>query len=129
MADITVIDTDILIDAGLGVENAVACLQSLDSTSIPCISIISSMEILVGCRNNAEMRKAKAFLSHFKELPLDSSISNIALRLLEQYRLSHGLLIADSLIAATALGHACPLISKNQRDFKYIKQLRLMPYN
>jgi predicted nucleic acid-binding protein len=37
-------------------------------------------------------------------------------------------LIADSLIAATALVHDVPLISKNQADYRFIKGLNLLPY-
>nr|MDQ2686882.1 PIN domain-containing protein [Armatimonadota bacterium] len=45
-----------------------------------------------------------------------------------RYRLSHGLLIPDALIAATALVHDIPLLTKNQRDFRFIAGLRLLPY-
>jgi hypothetical protein len=55
-------------------------------------------------------------------------ISGKALELLQQYRLSHGLLIADALIAATALSLNCPLASKNQRDYRFIIDLDLLPY-
>lgn len=48
--------------------------------------------------------------------------------LLQQYRLSHGLLIADALIAATATETGIPLISKNQRDYRFIEGLQLLPY-
>ncbi len=39
--------------------------------------------------------------------------------LLRRYRLSHGLLLADALIAATALVEGMPLVSKNQRDYRW----------
>jgi len=48
--------------------------------------------------------------------------------LLREYRLSHGLLIADSLIAATAITIAAPLATKNQQDYKFIKGLQLLSY-
>jgi predicted nucleic acid-binding protein len=37
-------------------------------------------------------------------------------------------LIPDALIAATALYHQEPLISKNQRDYRFIEGLTLQPY-
>lgn len=55
-------------------------------------------------------------------------ISGRALELLQQYRLSHGLLIADALIAATALSLNCPLASKNYRYYRFIAKLLLWPY-
>jgi predicted nucleic acid-binding protein len=40
----------------------------------------------------------------------------------------HGLLIADALIAATALYLVEPFVSKNQRDYRFITNLNLLPY-
>jgi predicted nucleic acid-binding protein len=49
--------------------------------------------------------------------------------LLRQYRLSHGLLIIDALIAATALAHGETLYTKNVRHFRMIPGLReIRPY-
>jgi len=42
--------------------------------------------------------------------------------------LSHGLLIADGLIAATALEYDEAFITKNQRDYRFIPELKLQPY-
>lgn len=65
------------------------------------------------------------FISIFK---LNEAISDKAAALLRQYRLSHGLLIADALIAATTITWNTPLASKNQRDYRFIAELKLMPY-
>ena len=51
-----------------------------------------------------------------------------ATQLLLQYRLSHGLLIADAFIASTAICWNYPLISKNQRDYRFISELNLLRY-
>ncbi|MCQ3975644.1 MAG: type II toxin-antitoxin system VapC family toxin, partial [Anaerolineae bacterium] len=56
------------------------------------------------------------------------TISDVAVDLLRRYRLSHGLLIADALIAATALSLDTPLVTKNQRDCRFIAGLRLLAY-
>jgi len=40
--------------------------------------------------------------------------------------LSHNLLIADSLIAATALSLDMPLVSKNQRDHRFIADIKAL---
>lgn len=52
----------------------------------------------------------------------------IDVALLKTYRLSHGLLIADALIAATALTLDISIVSKNQKDYRFISGLRLLPY-
>ncbi|MCK4378385.1 MAG: PIN domain-containing protein [Deltaproteobacteria bacterium] len=67
-------------------------------------------------------------MKRFYVLRLDEQISDTALDLLKKYRLSHGLLISDALIAATAIISDLSFVSKNQRDYRFIKDLRLLPY-
>lgn len=124
----TIIDTDILIDAGRGIQEAVDCLNAIAASTIPTISVITQMELIVGCRSKSELQKLAKFLEQFQIAQLDETISSKAVALLQQYRLSHGLLIADSLIAATAVAWEMPLISKNQRDYKFVSELELLPY-
>ncbi len=86
------------------------------------------MELVVGCRNKLEQQTLERFLAKFQVLPLNSEISERATFLLATYYLSHGLLIADALIAARAIAHNISLLSKNQRDFRFIQELTLLPY-
>ena len=128
MAELTLVDTDILIDAAHKDEMAVTVLQNIESTSGLAVSIVTQMELVVGCRNKTEQRELAKFLQRFQVIHLSASISQRGLELLQQYRLSHGLLIPDGLIAATALETAIPLISKNQKDYRFIDGLQLLPY-
>ena len=86
------------------------------------------MELIVGCRNKAESQSLDAFLSRFQILKITERISDRAVDLLQQYRLTHGLLIADALIGATTLEYNEPFVTKNQRDFRFIAGLNLQPY-
>ena len=124
----TIIDTDILIDFGRGVSEAVNCLQQLQSNSRLTISIVTQMELMVGCANKRELQALEKFLQRFEVIRIDPQISDQAAELLGMYRLSHGLLIADSLIAATAIMWDYPFITKNQRDYRFIPTLNLLPY-
>jgi predicted nucleic acid-binding protein len=92
------------------------------------VSIITEMELIVGCSNKAELRTVGRFLSRFQVIKVSEAISDMSVDLLRQYRLSHGLLIADALIAATALTLDHPLVTKNQRDYVFISGLQLLPY-
>ena len=125
----TIIDTDILIGAGRGVQEAIDCLQRLAQNSSLAVSAVTQMELMVGCRNKTELRDLEIFLRHFQLLKITEPISDRAVDLLQQYRLSHGLLIADALIAATAMEHNQPIITKNQRDFRFVVGLNLQPYS
>jgi predicted nucleic acid-binding protein len=122
------IDTDILIDVANNDSTAKSRLAAESHSSILAVSPITVMELTVGCRNKAELQALKHFLSQFQVLTLSRDIGDRALELLQSYFLSHGLLIADALIAATAIENHIPLLSKNQRDFRFIQELNLLAY-
>jgi len=128
MASLTIIDTDIIIDIGRGIPDAVNCFQRLQLNSRLAISVVTQMELIVGCTNKVELQTLEKFLQQFDVIRIDQPISDKAVDLLRLYRLSHGLLIADGLIAATAIIWDYPFITKNQRDYRFIQNLNLLPY-
>lgn len=128
MPDSALIDTDVLIDVARGAAVAVACLERLEEQGQPAISVVTEMELIVGCRNKRELRSLERFLARFRIVPLNPQISSTAVELLRRYRLSHGLLIADALIAATALFLGIPLLTKNRRDYQFISGLQLQEH-
>ena len=65
MAPPVLIDTDILVDAGRGVPKAVACLERLEQEAVLAISVVSQMELVVGCRNKQELSDLGGFLKRF----------------------------------------------------------------
>lgn len=123
-----IIDTDILIDVGRCVDEALNCLQQVEDKFSAAVSSVTQMELIVGCRDKNELSSLEHFLERFQIISLNEHISDTATDLLKKYRLSHGLLIADSLIAATAIVSDIPFISKNQRDYRFIEDLNLLPY-
>jgi predicted nucleic acid-binding protein len=123
------IDTDILIDAARNVKEAVNALQQVEQHQpSAAVSSVTQMELIIGCRDKNELRSLDHFLERFQILSVSEQISDTAIDLLKQYRLSHGLQIADALIAATAIVTDVQLVSKNQRDYRFIETLRLLPY-
>jgi predicted nucleic acid-binding protein len=128
MDDFLVVDSDILIDVGRNVAAAVERLRTEESKHLLAVSTITVLELLVGCRNKQEQRDIERFLRRFQVLPLDPQISSTATKLLKRYRLSHGLLIPDALIAATAIEAEAPFLSKNLRDYRFIEGLKLEKY-
>ncbi len=128
MPDLVVVDTDVLIDAGRNIGDAVICLEQVERQASLAISVVSEMKLVVGCRNKAEQRALDKFLSRFRVVKSNEQTSDLAIDLLRRYRLSHGLLIADALIAATAILQGIPFVTKNERDYRFITELRLLPY-
>ena len=128
MTNLTIIDTDILIDTSRNKSEAIAYLQNLQSNSDLAVSAVTQMELIVGCTNKSDLRKIENFLKQVSIIKIDQNISDKSVELLKFYRLSHGLLIADSLIAATAIVWDYPLATKNQRDYRFIQELKLLAY-
>lgn len=122
------IDTDILIDVSRGIPIAINRLKSEANNSVLAISTITQMELIVGCRNKTELQNLEKFLRHYAIVQVNEFVSDKAIELLTLYRLSHGLLIPDGLIAATAIVTNAPLLSKNQRDYRFISELNLLSY-
>ena len=74
MNDGHLFDTDVLIDAGRGVEDAVDALEIASSKGPLAISIVTQMEMIVGCRNKRELDTLDDFLHRFVILPLRSAV-------------------------------------------------------
>ncbi|TNE73103.1 type II toxin-antitoxin system VapC family toxin [bacterium] len=123
------IDTDVFIDFLRGEQKASDLFNTLKSNQTKiAYSVITLFELLIGCKNKAETKHIQAFLNKYKQLHLSKDVSEKAIELFASYRLSHGLKIPDTLIAASAISHGIPLISKNQKDYRFIINLVLLPY-
>jgi len=125
---LTIIDSDILIEASRGKSEAIDCLVRLEKTSRLAISVVTQLELIIGCRDKIELRDLEKFLKRYEVLRITDQVSDKAIEIVKRYYLSHGLLIPDGLIAATALIYNEPLISRNRRDFRFVKDLNLLPY-
>ncbi|WP_234571966.1 type II toxin-antitoxin system VapC family toxin [Rhodohalobacter sp. 614A] len=127
-AGLLLIDTDVLIDYSRGVEKTKGFLKNLEADHILAISVVTQLELMVGCENKTDLKSLQKFLTNFEIIQLSKSTSEIAVDLFKKYRLSHGVLIPDMLIASTALTLEIPLLSKNRKDFRFIKKLELIEY-
>jgi len=105
-----------------GNKNARAVIYQIEN---PVISIITQMELVQGLRN--EQVALHRFLDQleFEVLSLSDIISQRALFLMEEWRLSHQMLMADALIAATAIEHGLSLLSGNEKHYRFLKMLKL----
>ena len=86
------------------------------------------MELMVGCENKKEFKQLENFLKRFGIIQLTENIPMEAIGLFKEHRLSHGVLIADMLIAPTATTHDIEFISKNQKDYTFIENLVFRKY-
>jgi tRNA(fMet)-specific endonuclease VapC len=89
------------------------------------LNSIVYMELIQGSRDKIELKRIDKFLKDFKVLPINQKISKKSMELMKTYSTSHGLLIPDALIAATAIIKNLPLWTFNRRDFQFIDRLIL----
>ena len=130
MPGLILFDSDVLIDVLRKNGIAEALLTSLGSVGPLGISIVTRMETIRGCTNREVQQRAEKLLSRFQVLALDARISRRADELVTRFYLGNNIGIADALIAATALEYDLPLMSKNQRDYRFLEEvgLNLLPY-
>ena len=123
-----IVDSDILIFVSRDDPSAISFVDRLENTRGVAISAVSAFELIIGSRDKNELSQIKKFLNRFEHLHIDEETSATALTLLEQFTLSHGLLMPDALIAATALVNKLDLGTINRKDFRFIEGLRLVNY-
>ncbi|RCW29105.1 type II toxin-antitoxin system VapC family toxin [Marinilabilia salmonicolor] len=121
---IIICDTNILIEHFKGSEIISNQLKKIGIDSI-AISTITTSELYFGALNKKELTQIKTSLSSLTQLPINISISEIFLNLMEKYCLSHKLTIPDAIIAATAIYYDTPLFTLNTKDFRFIPKLKL----
>jgi hypothetical protein len=117
------IDTDIVVDAAGQVPDAIAFLTFQRATGGIRVSTITAMELVSGCRNALELERLQQFAAQLTLVPVTAAASQKGYDLMQSFFLSHGLLIPDALIAATALVEQLPLYTRNVRHFRMIRAL------
>ncbi len=118
------LDTDIIVNVGRGYTGAMEQVNAMMTAGSVQISAVTEMELVVGCRNKTELKNLAILLERFMIIPITPEITVSSIKLLKTYRLSHGLLIADALIAATALVMGKILLSGNAKHFSMINGLQ-----
>ncbi len=91
----------------------------------PCISIITTIEMIQGSKNNLEKNKILKQIEPFDRISLSDDICTVTKDLIITYSSSHRLLMGDAFIAATALFLDIELFTFNKKDFRFIKSLKL----
>ena len=90
------------------------------------INHIVLMELYIGAKNKKDLREIKAKLQGFKLLETNQEVINLSTQIVENFSLSHGAKIQDSIIASTCLINNLPLATYNLKDFRYIPNLELV---
>ena len=121
------VDTDVMIWALRGNAKADRLLLEMDGFSVAAVAY---MELIQGVQDKAGLRQLKQTMRDWQAqiVVINEAISSRAIFLMEQRLLSHGLLLGDALIAATAIEKGFPLMSANSKHFQGIEGLELLPF-
>ena len=121
------IDTDVLIWLFRGQPSARKALEKADRVQL---STITYMELVQGMRNKEEFRLLRQTIHEHQWdiLPLSENISHRATVYIENYALSHGMQLADALIAASAVESGAALMTANTKHYKVIPEIDLKMY-
>ncbi len=121
------LDTSILVDVLRGDKSARAWIDALPEDTC-AISVITSAELLAGCRNRTEQRAVERELELYETLWVSEEISQVALEFYKRYHLSHSVGFLDCLIAATATTTGLNLATLNLKHFPFPDLQAERPY-
>jgi len=120
------LDTNIIIDMSRGYKPAVDFINSLDQRNI---CLLTYFELLNGARNKRQFDGIVEDSSKYKIYGFSRKIEQIALDMFVKYKLTHGMGIIDSFVAASTVGNNLKLATKNRKHFDFIKGLKVYdPY-
>jgi tRNA(fMet)-specific endonuclease VapC len=117
-------DTNIFIEIYKGNETIIKIIRKIGQENI-AISDVSCAELLYGARNKKELNLIRKDIDTLMVIPISSTISGNAVKLIEEFSLSHNLNLPDALIAATAMVHNIKLYTLNLKDFKFLIDVEL----
>ncbi len=121
-------DTNILIDHLKGRKEAADLLYScLQQKMILACSVVTKIELLSGILPN-EKKHLELFLSGFEQIEVSNSIAEAAGKYMNQFRKSHGVNIADAIIAATAKETEASLYTLNIKHYPMTDIIISKPY-
>lgn len=115
-------DTDVLVDFLRGHSKAVAFVNAHHARII--LSSIVVAELYAGVKGDAEYATLQDFVSLFHVVPVSTEIAKAGGLYKRDYGKSHGVGLADAILAATAEAENAELKTLNARHYPMLKDLR-----
>jgi predicted nucleic acid-binding protein len=122
MADLILLDTDVLVDFFRGHSKAVAFVNRYCPRII--LSSIVVAELYAGVKGDAEQATLENFISLFRVVPVNSEIARAGGLYKRDYGKSHGVGLADAILAATAEAEDAELKTLNAKHYPMLKGLK-----
>lgn len=126
MADRLLVDTDVLIDYLRGHADAVAWLEEVTEPLL--ISVVTVAELFAGVREGAERLALESLISAFDVVHVNAEIAIRGGLYRRDHFKSHGVGLADAIIAASATARQADLVTLNPRHFPMLRDV-IVPYH
>jgi predicted nucleic acid-binding protein len=122
MAKPILLDTDVLVDFFRGYGKAVSFVNSYnDRIILPAIVVA---ELYAGVKGEAEQAVLEDFVSLFRVVPVNAEIGKAGGLYKRDYGKSHGIGLADAILAATAEAEDAELKTLNTKHYPMLKKIR-----
>ncbi len=122
MAGLILLDTDVLVDYLRNQAEAVAFVNKHQGDLI--LSSIVVAELYAGVKGEAEMEVLDELVSLYPVVPVTATIAKAAGLLKRDFGRSHGLGLADAIVAASAQAENARLCTLNVRHYPMFPGLR-----
>jgi predicted nucleic acid-binding protein len=119
------LDTCVIIDYLRDRQEAIEFMRRQDAR--PEVSAITAAELFAGVRNSAEEHRVEALCARLLILHVDLEVARLGGDYCRRYKHTHGVQLADALIAATARTHEARLVTRNARHFPMLDDI-VVPY-
>jgi predicted nucleic acid-binding protein len=115
------LDTDVLVDFFRGHVKAVAFMNNYSDRVI--LSSIVVAELFAGAKGSAELVALEGFVSLFRVAPVNVEIAKAGGLYKSKFGKSHGVGLADAILAATAEAENAELKTLNTKHYPMLKGL------
>jgi predicted nucleic acid-binding protein len=115
------LDTDVLVDFFRGHGKAVAFINNHSDRII--LSSIVVAELFAGVKGSAEQATLEAFVSVFRVVPVNGATAKAGGLYKSRFGKSHGVGLADAILAATAEAENAELKTLNTKHYPMLKGL------
>jgi predicted nucleic acid-binding protein len=116
------LDTDVLVDVLRGYPEALAYVKLQEERIL--FSAIVSAELYAGARDDAELARIDHLLSRYPMLDVSPDIARSAGLLKRDYHKSHGVGLADAIVAATAITYGVEVGTLNVKHYPMLKGIK-----
>ena len=122
MSAAILVDTDVMVDYLRGHEQAASFLKRQAGRVILSSMVVA--ELYAGVKGDAEQAALDAVISLFRVVPVTADIAKAGGLLKRDFGKSHGVSLADAILAATARAENAQLKTLNVKHYPMIRGLR-----